>query len=220
MNDKPSGLKRVLNDAVEVKFWEIYLLRNRNHLYSTVRKYSLDGGYVIAKAKDSEQVTFRFMKYDWDTTIMQLVTDQYVPFEIVRVFKTDVCRDIRKKKVYIAEDDLNILFSLDVMLGEAGYDVMLSHCGSRVMENDLPGTDLFILDNRMPDVNGIDLCRHLKNQPATRHVPVIMISAFHNFKSQAAKAGADEFLEKPFSMEELLNLVSKYTQTSGLLVSP
>jgi DNA-binding response OmpR family regulator len=118
---------------------------------------------------------------------------------------------VEKKKVYIAEDDLNILFALNTMLEDAGYDVLISHCGSPMLKTDLPSTDLFILDNRMPDVDGIDVCRHLKSQPSTKHVPVIMISAFRNFGSQAIRAGVDEFLEKPFDMGTLLRLVAKHT---------
>jgi hypothetical protein len=149
MNDKPSGLNRTFQDAVEVKFWEIYLLRNRNNLYSTLHGYSLDRGPLV-NAKDRDRVVFRFMQYDWDKTLVSLLAEQSVPFEIVRTFKTDVLHDIRRKKVYVAEDDLNILFSLDVMLEEAGYEVMLSPCGSPIMENYQPGADLFILITGCP----------------------------------------------------------------------
>jgi CheY-like chemotaxis protein len=208
---------RTSQDAVEVKFWEIYLLRNRSNLSETLRKYALEG-HGLSSAKDSDRIVFRFMKYDWDRILVTLLGQQSVPYEILRAFKTDVLLGAPKKKVYVAEDDLNILFSLNVMLEEAGYDVLLSHCGNRMMEKHLPATDLFILDNRMPDVNGIEVCRHLKSQPSTQHIPVIMISAYRNFKTQAVKAGADEFIEKPFQMKELLSLISRYTQSSRQLV--
>jgi CheY-like chemotaxis protein len=217
MNDTPSGLKRISQDAMEVKFWEIYLLRNRNNLYSALCRYALDKG-PMRNAQETERVVFRFMKYDWDRTLVQLLTAQSVPFEILRTFKTDVFQYMTKKKVYVAEDDLNILFALEVMLEEAGYEVTLSHCGNPILENYLPATDLFILDNFMPGVNGIDVCRHLKNQSATEHIPVIMISAIRNSGPQARKAGVDEFLEKPFQMQQLLQLVAKYTQGHNQLV--
>jgi CheY-like chemotaxis protein len=218
MNDAPSGLQRISQDAIEVKFWEAFLIRNRYNLYSNLCGYALDKGPFVNDTEELERVVFRFLKYDWDKTLMQLLIKQSVPFEILRTFKTDVFSHMTKKKVYVAEDDLNILFALEVMLEEAGYDVTLSHCGNKMLQNYLPATDLFILDNLMPDVNGIEVCRHLKSQPATEHVPVIMISALRNSGGQAKKAGADEFLEKPFQMKDLLKLVAKYTQGSRQLV--
>jgi CheY-like chemotaxis protein len=218
MNDAPSGLKQTAQDVLEVKFWEIYLLQNRNNLYSALRGYALDKGPLLKNARDAERVVFRFMKYDWEKTLLTQLTNQSIPFEIIRSYKTDVVQQMAKKKVYVAEDDLSILFALDVMLEEAGYEVRLSHCGNPFMEENLPATDLFILDNRMPDVNGIDICRHLKSRPDTEHIPIIMISALRGIASQARKAGVDEFVEKPFQMQNLLNLVSRYTQNSGQLV--
>jgi CheY-like chemotaxis protein len=75
----------------------------------------------------------------------------------------------------------------------------------------LPDTNLFILDKRLPDIDGIEVCKHLRAQSATRDIPILMISASRNFGQQASKAGANDHLEKPFQMRELLDLVSKYT---------
>jgi CheY-like chemotaxis protein len=210
MNDTPSGLHRSTQEAMEIRLWEIYLIRNRNNLYKTLSDYSLDRG-PLQKSDDIERVSFRFMRYDWERTIRAILADNSVPFEIVRTLKIDVIQHMTKKKVYLAEDDLNILFALNTMLEDAGYDVLLSNSGNPIMESHLPATDLFILDKHMPDVDGVDLCRHLKSQPSTKHIPVIMISASSNFKDQALKAGVDECLEKPFQMHDLLKLVSKYT---------
>jgi CheY-like chemotaxis protein len=199
-------------EAVEVKFLETYLLHNRNILFSTLSAYALDKGPVPVKESAKGSIAFRFMKYDWERTIGAMLASQSIPFEMTRCFRTDVFQEMARKKVYVAEDDLNILFALDTMLEDAGYEVILSHCGAPMLEAYLPQTDLFILDNRMPDVNGIDVCRHLKRQATTQYTPVIMISAIRNFKAQAIKAGVDDFLEKPFHMQELLRLVSKHTQ--------
>jgi CheY-like chemotaxis protein len=216
MNDMPSGLKRLNQEAIEVKLWEIYLLRNRNNLNRQLSTYSIDNGPSNNRPANPEQVIFRFMRYDWDKTIKKLLTDSSIPFETGRMFEIDVSSVARKKTVYVAEDDLSILFALDTMLENAGYDVILSHCGSPMMEHALPPTDVFILDNLMPDINGIELCKHLKMQAETKHIPVIMISALRNFDGQARKAGADEFLEKPFQMHDLLKLVAKHTQNQRL----
>jgi CheY-like chemotaxis protein len=210
MNNTPSGLARPMQEAIEIKLWEIYLITNRNHLIKTLSAYALDGG-PIPDQKNISKVCFQFLRYDWDRTVQQMLIDNAVPYEFIRRFKTDAMTYLEKKKVYVAEDDLNILFALNTMLVEAGYDVIMSHCGAAMLKRDLPAADVFILDNRMPDVNGVDVCRHLKSQPATKDIPVIMISAHRSIGAQARNAGVDDFLEKPFEMRDLLELVSKHT---------
>lgn len=164
MNDTPSGVKRVAKEAVEVKLWEIYLLRSRTNLSDTLSIYSLDNGPLQPDAWDSEMVIFRFTRFDWDRTIKSLLSEFSIPYEVTRTFKIDLGIHLNKKKVYIAEDDLNILFALDTILENAGYDVIMSHCGAPIMQKKLARADLFILDKLMPDVDGIEVCRHLKSQ--------------------------------------------------------
>jgi CheY-like chemotaxis protein len=212
ITDIPSGLRRPLQDVIEVRLWEIYLLHNRKNLYETLCTYSLDKGPLATDLSESKQLSFRFMLFDWARTIELMLAIHSIPYQVVHKTKVDVIRQVNKKKVYVAEDELDILFALNIMLENAGYDVLLSHCGNPIMQENLPATDLFILDKRMPDVDGIQVCRHLKSNPATKHVPVIMISAAPNFKEQALKAGVNDCLEKPFQMPDLLKLVSKYTQ--------
>jgi CheY-like chemotaxis protein len=212
MNNLPSGITYHTQEIIEIQLWDTYLTRSGMNLERTLSAYALDG-QPLEHHSDTSKAYFRFMLYDWDKTIRNFLSVNQVPFEVARVFKTDVMKQMEKKIVYIAEDDLNILFALNTMLEEAGYDVLMSHCGAAMLNGNLQSADVFILDKRMPDVDGIEVCRHLKSQPATRHIPVIMISALHNIASQAIKAGADDFLEKPFQMHELLQLVSKHTMS-------
>lgn len=210
-NGLPSGFKRTTQTAIEIRLWEVYLIRSRTSLKNILSGYALDKGPMPAIAEDFDRVSFRFMKYDWEKSVKQLLIASNVPFEVVTHFQTDALQQISKKRVYVAEDDLNILFALNTMLEDAGYDVILSHCGNPIMEKNLPPTDLFILDKRMPDIDGIEVCRHLRAQAATRDTPIVMISAARNFSHQAYKAGVNDCLEKPFQMKELLRLVSKHT---------
>jgi CheY-like chemotaxis protein len=212
IDDTPSGLKRTTQEVVEIRLWDIYLVRNRNNLYHTLSKFALDIAHL--NPIGIEKVTFRFLQCDWDNNIQPMLTSQSIPFDIIRKMKVDVPKPLTKKKIYVAEDDLDILFALNTMLEDAGYDVLLSHCGSPVLQRNLPPTDLFILDKRMPDVDGLDVCRHLRAQASTKDVPVIMISAIRNFEDQALKAGANHFIEKPFQMNQLLQLVAKYTMAT------
>jgi CheY-like chemotaxis protein len=218
-NDKPSGLKTSTQAAVEVRLWEIYLLRSRNNLNTILSGYSLDKGPLRKNPDDPERVVFRFLTYDWEKSVKNLLLHCNTPFEIVHEFQLDVFQQPAKKRIYVVEDDLHILFALNTMLEDAGYDVILSHCGAPMLQENLPATDLFILDKRMPDIDGIEVSRHLRSQKATQHTPIVMISASRNFSQQAFKAGVNDCLEKPFHMQDLLRVVAKHTdnktQTSG-----
>jgi CheY-like chemotaxis protein len=196
------------HNIVEVRLWEFYLSRIRSKLRDSLSIYAIGHPLIEQHARDSSRITYRFKIADWDDTIQVMLAEQSIPFEILRYFEYDTISLSEKKKVYIVEDDLDILFALNTMLEDAGYDVLLSHCGAPMLKTDLPSTDVFILDKKMPDVDGLAICAHLKKQQATKNTPVIMISAIHGVMSEAKKAGADDFLEKPFQMQELLRLVA------------
>jgi len=67
--------------------------------------------------------------------------------------------------------------------------------------------DLIIMDMLLSGVNGTDLCVDLKKNPATSRIPVIMISAHPNAKEICLEAGADEFISKPFDMNDILSKI-------------
>jgi DNA-binding response OmpR family regulator len=115
-----------------------------------------------------------------------------------------------KKKILILEDDEDILFTLTIMLENAGYDVIQLSSGQSIINNTCQYPDLYILDKRMPDMDGLDVCRHIRNQNGSERIPVIIISASPKFGPQALSAGANDFLEKPFQMKSLLTMVEKH----------
>jgi CheY-like chemotaxis protein len=215
IDDKPSGLKKSTVKGLEVKLWEIYLTRSRKNLFNVLSSYSIDNGPVRKSQEDHDRVHFRFTTYDWEKSVMPLCCGHHIPFEIVGGFTLDTNAHPIKKRVYVAEDDLNILFALNTMLEAAGYDVLLAHCGQPMMEPNLPATDLFILDKRMPGADGIEICKHLRKQDYTKDIPVIMISASRNSQGEALAAGVNDFLEKPFHMKDLLRLVHKHTSATA-----
>jgi DNA-binding response OmpR family regulator len=71
--------------------------------------------------------------------------------------------------------------------------------------------DLILLDKALGWADGCDLCAGLKMDTTTQHIRVIMLSAFHHVKEKCLSAGADAFLEKPFDLNELLQLVYSFT---------
>jgi DNA-binding response OmpR family regulator len=114
-----------------------------------------------------------------------------------------------QKKILIADDDEAIVDSTAFMLEVAGYNVDYTTDGTHVPAAMQLKPDLLLLDIWMSGVDGRDICRQLKDDPKTKNIPVLMISASRDVKQSALESGADEFLEKPFEMESLLNIIVK-----------
>lgn len=112
--------------------------------------------------------------------------------------------------IYIVEDDPSIREIESIALRNSGYNVSAFERGKdfhRQIEVLLP--DLVILDIMLPDENGYEILRRLRKEPATRSIPVIMVTAktteFDLVKG--FETGADDYLRKPFSVMELLSRV-------------
>lgn len=196
--------------AVEVDVWEGALIRNPANIGATLCTYSLDNG-PLNETGDG-RLLFRFTAYDWQKNIQKLLVRHNIHYNVSAVVNVDPAEQLLKKKIYIAEDDPDILFSLSAMLENAGYHVRASSKGQPILDGSFSTVDLFILDKQMPDVDGLDICRHLRGRSATRDVPVIVISAHPKTGNEALNAGADDYIEKPFEMHYLLNVVARYTR--------
>jgi CheY-like chemotaxis protein len=113
------------------------------------------------------------------------------------------------KKVMIADDDPGIVDSLSMMLEFEGYEVSSTLNGATLLNMDKNLPDLLLLDIWMSGIDGRDICRQLKQQPHTSHLPILMISASKDIQGSAPQAGADDFLAKPFEMDELLQKIQQ-----------
>jgi DNA-binding response OmpR family regulator len=111
------------------------------------------------------------------------------------------------KRVLIADDEPNIVASLEFLMEQAGYEVKVAANGQEALE--LAASfrpDLVLLDVMMPGKNGYEVCQSLKSDPATRAVKVIMLSA-KGRDIEVAKGlepGADAYVTKPFSTRDLV----------------
>lgn len=110
-------------------------------------------------------------------------------------------------KILIVDDVATNRIVLKVKLSGARYDTVQAATGAealRLIAAETP--DLVLLDVQLPDMNGIDICRKIKTDPLTRNVPVIVITAFPDAETRIAalRAGADDFLVKPFDELVLL----------------
>lgn len=116
------------------------------------------------------------------------------------------------KKIMIADDDPGIVDAIEMLLEFEGYQVTSTVNGATVLEMKeglLP--DLLLLDIWMSGEDGRDICKKLKQVDSTKNIPVIMISASRDIKESAMAAGADDFLAKPFEMNELLAKIKSLT---------
>jgi len=111
------------------------------------------------------------------------------------------------KRIFIADDDEAIVDSTTLMLEVMGYNVAYTHNGAEVSEAVLTKPDLLLLDIWMSGIDGRDVCRKVKANPETKGIPVLMISASRDIRDSALASGADDFLEKPFEMDALLEKI-------------
>lgn len=112
----------------------------------------------------------------------------------------------------VADDDPAILDAIKMILEFENYDVKTTETGHTILEMKDEYPDLFLLDVWMSGLDGRDICRTIKANPDTEKIPVVMISASKDVAQSVKEAGADDFLPKPFEMEELLSVVGKHVK--------
>ena len=114
------------------------------------------------------------------------------------------------KNILITDDDQGILDIFKIILEQAGYEVQVYGDASFILENKYTSPDLFFLDRKLSGQDGLKICKFLKSQNSTKDIPVIIISATQGIKKLAEEAGADDFIEKPFEIKDLLSVIEKW----------
>jgi adenylate cyclase len=111
-----------------------------------------------------------------------------------------------RPKVLVVDDVPQNVRLLEAVLTSHGYDVTTASSGPEALDRvaaELP--DLVLLDIQMPEMSGYEVCRRLRADPATRFLPVVMVtSSDTEVRVDALEAEADDFLTKPFNQQELL----------------
>jgi putative two-component system response regulator len=116
----------------------------------------------------------------------------------------------------LAVDDTPVNLSLITGLLKSHYRVKVANSGEkalRIAHSDMP-PDLVLLDVMMPDLDGIEVCRRLKDDPRTRHIPVIFLTAMSKSEDEriGLEAGAVDYITKPISPPILLARVKTHLQ--------
>lgn len=114
--------------------------------------------------------------------------------------------------VLIADDDPLVLRSITFVLERAGFPVRAVSDGAAALEmiRSTPPR-VALLDVMMPHLNGLEVCRAVKDDPSTRHIPVFLVTAraMSAERERGLRAGADQYVTKPFVNRELIALVTE-----------
>lgn len=116
------------------------------------------------------------------------------------------------KTIFIVEDETGIRDALQLLLSFENYDVRSFSTVEAFNNRDQSVVpDIFILDVMLPDGLGTDLCNQLKEAPETSNIPVMIISAHSKAENVTQSCQADEFIPKPFDIDDVLVKIEKLT---------
>lgn len=116
----------------------------------------------------------------------------------------------KKNTIVIADDDPAILDAMKMILEFYNFEVETIAEGDIVTKLMSLQPKLLFLDVCMSGVDGRDICKALKTIQTTKDIPVVMISASRELVEAVKESGADDYLAKPFGMQELISKVNKY----------
>ena len=118
-----------------------------------------------------------------------------------------------KKKVLIVEDEESLLKLESILLTSKGYAVKAVANGQAALDaldEELP--DLVLLDIMLPEMDGFEVCRRIKESEATKHIPVVMLTAKKSREDMARgeKVGADWYITKPFKSAMVIETIQRF----------
>jgi two-component system phosphate regulon response regulator PhoB len=114
-------------------------------------------------------------------------------------------------RILVIEDNPDIKEVLDYILSDEGHEAIQCSDGSSLTALESINPDLILMDEILSRNRGSELIKKLKTDENTRSIPVVLISAMPNLENIAAKCGADAFLEKPFNIDNLTDIIKILT---------
>ena len=112
-----------------------------------------------------------------------------------------------KEKILIVEDDKNMSKLVKYNLEKAGFEAILAESGKKALETiEKMQVDLVVLDIMLPEVDGLEVCKRIRNKENTERLPIIMLTAKGEEVDRVLgfELGADDYMVKPFSPRELV----------------
>lgn len=124
-----------------------------------------------------------------------------------------------KSSILVVDDEEDTVELARMVLEYENYDVFSASNGSEAIDfltNSGIKPDLVLLDVLMPKIDGLEVCRWIKSQPNLKKIPVLLFTAKVGKKDRIAgeEAGADDYINKPFSADDLLSLIRTHIARS------
>ena len=124
-----------------------------------------------------------------------------------------------KAKVLIVDDEKSIVEAVKYNLDKAGFRTVVAYDGTKALElarREAPA--IILLDWMLPEMDGLTVCRILKQEEQTKHIPIIMLTVKSEERDKVLglETGADDYVTKPFSPRELVARVKAMLRRSGL----
>ncbi|MHA1968344.1 MAG: response regulator [Candidatus Hodarchaeales archaeon] len=121
--------------------------------------------------------------------------------------------------IFVVDDEEDTVELARMVLEYEGYRVFSASNGEEAIQflnQNLEKPDLVLLDVLMPKVNGLEVCKWIKEQEPLKNIPVLLFTAKVGKKDRVAgeEAGADAYINKPFSADDLLSLIKKHLEKS------
>jgi len=168
------------------------------------------GGTISVESEVGKGSTFHFVM-PFEGTIGGLDQTKTASTTSVRTIRiSERSDDAKMKKILVAEDEDSNYELVKIVL-QKRYRLLRAHNGiEAVTINEDEKPDMILMDIRMPEMNGLDATRIIKEVSSDTPVVALSAYAFEENVSEAKAAGCDDFLAKPFKVENLIEVVRKY----------
>jgi CheY-like chemotaxis protein len=189
--------------------------------------FLLSYGPAILMERRKKKTTQRFTKYDG-----QFFSEETIPTDLKNEIKemlstketktnTDMTT-ISKKRILLVDDEPDILEFLSYNLKKKGHEVLTAEDGLKGLASALEyKPDIIIADILMPHMNGIVMCRQMKNDERLKKIPVIFLSAVQDdYRILASiEAGGNHYISKPIRFELLYDAIQDFFTKKGLQIN-
>ena len=114
--------------------------------------------------------------------------------------------------ILIVDDEEDIVEVVGHFLRQEGFNVHKAYAGNEALEKASPEIDLIVLDIMLPEMDGFEVCRRIKSNESTRHIPVIMLTAKKSREDMARgeTVGADWYITKPFKSAMVIETIQRF----------
>jgi two-component system alkaline phosphatase synthesis response regulator PhoP len=128
----------------------------------------------------------------------------------------------KNKTILVCDDEKDIVDVLSYNLTKEGFNVITAYNGQEALQKISPEIDLILLDVMMPQLDGIEVCKRLRENPKTRGISIIFLTARNSEidEIKGLEAGGDDYISKPISIKRLLARINSVLRRKEVSTSP